>query len=152
MKAKASRRRFLLAAGIGAAAFSWIDDWIGPKRTILIALVGLISFGIVLVLTDSKAVLWILGIGLGGLIGAAQATSRSFMARLAPANMEAEMFGLYAMSGKATAFAGPLVLAIVTDAFDSQRAGMATILVFFTLGLVLLFWVQDPTRRISTSG
>ncbi|HSR55477.1 MAG TPA: MFS transporter, partial [Alphaproteobacteria bacterium] len=29
-----------LTAGAGAAGFAWVDDWIGAKRTILIALVG----------------------------------------------------------------------------------------------------------------
>jgi UMF1 family MFS transporter len=29
-----------VAAGLGAAAFAWIDDWIGPKRTVIIALLG----------------------------------------------------------------------------------------------------------------
>ncbi len=88
--------------------------------------------------------LWLLGIVLGALVGAAQATSRSFMARLAPKAKEAEMFGLYALSGKATAFAGPLILALVTDAFDSQRAGMATILGFFAIGVILLIPVKEP--------
>ena len=38
---------------------------------------------------------------------------------------------------------GPALLAWVTLAFDSQRAGMATILVFFALGLALLAGVSD---------
>jgi UMF1 family MFS transporter len=136
-----------VAAACGAAAFSWIDDWIGPKRTLLFSIAGLIASGTVLVLTKSIIVFWIAGIVLSALIGAAQAVSRAFMARLAPGSMETEMFGLYALSGKATAFAGPLVLALVTDAFDSQRAGMATVLGFFALGFVLLLWVKEPSVR-----
>ncbi|NQV83947.1 MAG: MFS transporter, partial [Rhodospirillales bacterium] len=54
-----------------------------------------------------------------------------------------EMFGLYALSGKATAFMGPALLAWVTVAFDSQRAGMATIIVFLIVGLCLLAGVPD---------
>jgi UMF1 family MFS transporter len=133
-----------IAAACGAAALGWIDDWLGPKRTILIALSGLIMTGAVLVLTRSTTVLWLLGSALGALVGATQAISRSFLARLAPRSMEAEMFGLYALSGKATAFAGPFVLALVTDAFDSQRAGMATILAFLAVGFVLLLPVKEP--------
>ena len=34
-----------LTAGIGAASFAWLDDHLGPRRTILIALGGLICFG-----------------------------------------------------------------------------------------------------------
>jgi UMF1 family MFS transporter len=79
-------------------------------------------------------------------VGPAQSASRSFMARLVPAGMEAQMFGLYALSGKATAFAGPLVLALTTKAFDSQRAGMASILVFFVLGIGVLLMVREPAK------
>ena len=136
-----------VTTGIGAAAFGWFDDRIGPKPVLMIALGGLIVLGLVIVLTASITVFWVLALVLGFLIGAAQTTSRSFMARLVPPKMEAEMFGLYALSGKATAFAGPLVLAFATDAFESQRAGMATILIFFTIGLLLLVQVKAPAAR-----
>jgi UMF1 family MFS transporter len=53
------------------------------------------------------------------------------------------MFGLFALSGKATAFLGPALLAIMTDAFASQRAGMASIVVFFIIGALLLLRVND---------
>ncbi|MCH8198312.1 MAG: MFS transporter, partial [Proteobacteria bacterium] len=73
------------------------------------------------------------------------------MARLAPSGMEAEMFGLYALSGKATAFLGPLLLAWATTAFDSQRAGMATVLIFLIIGFVLLLPLKEPARTFGTN-
>ena len=57
-----------------------------------------------------------------------------------------EMFGLFALSGKITAFLGPAVLAWTTDAFASQRAGMATIFVFVAAGAVVLLAVKEPGR------
>lgn len=68
------------------------------------------------------------------------------MARRAPEEKRAELFGLMALSGKATAFLGPLVLAEVTRATGSQRWGMATILAFFVAGLGLLATVRSPER------
>ena len=65
------------------------------------------------------------------------------MARLAPADMRTEFFGLYAFSGKATAFLGPAVLGAVTAAAGSQRWGMATIIVFLVAGMALLAKVPD---------
>jgi UMF1 family MFS transporter len=56
------------------------------------------------------------------------------------------MFGLYALSGKATAFLGPAILGWVTLAAGSQRAGMATVLVFFVVGLVILWPLPEPGR------
>jgi UMF1 family MFS transporter len=133
-----------LTAGLGAAAFAWIDDWIGAKRTILIALAGLILTGIAILLTHDKTVFWVLGMVLGIFFGPAQAASRSLMARLAPPNMQAEMFGLHALSGKATAFVGPALFGWATVTFGTQRAGMATVLVFLALGAVLLGLVREP--------
>ncbi len=135
-----------IAAGLGAAAFAWVDDWIGPKRTVIIALLGLIAFSAAILLVEDKLWFYLLGCAIGTLIGPAQAASRSFMARLAPADMRTEMFGLYALSGKATAFVGPALVGWVTLWSDSQRAGMATILAFFLVGLVLLLAVRPPPR------
>ena len=135
-----------VTAGLGAAAFAWVDDWIGPKRTIQIAVTGLIVMGGALVLVEGKTLFWVFALPLGIFVGPAQSASRSLMAHLAPAEMRTEMFGLYALSGKATAFVGPALLAWVTVLFNSQRAGMATILVFFVVGLVILSSVPDRRR------
>lgn len=68
------------------------------------------------------------------------------MAHLAPPHLRNEMFGLLVLSSKATAFMGPALLAWASDAFDSQRAGMATILVFFVIGAAVLITVPPPGR------
>lgn len=132
-----------LTAGLGAAGFGWIDDRIGSKHAITLSLLGMLVAGTILVLTTSILVVWIIGLLLGLFLGGGQATSRSMMAKLAPAQMETEMFGLYAFAGRATAFAGPLAVALTTDLFDSQRAGMAAILMFFVIGLIILSRVKN---------
>lgn len=133
-----------VTAGLGAAGFAWIDDWIGPKRTIVLALLGLIGFGAALLLVESKLAFFVLGIGLGLFFGPAQAASRSLMAHMSPPGQEAEMFGLYAFTGRATAFIGPLLFGWATIALESQRAGMATALGLVILGLFLLLSVRAP--------
>lgn len=135
-----------LTAGLGAAAFAWIDDWIGAKRTIIIALVGLTATGAVLLTVEDKAMFWTFGLVIGIFFGPAQAAGRSFMARFAPDHLRAEMFGLYALSGKATAFIGPALLGWVTAAAGTQRVGMATILIFFLVGIWILWPLKEPGR------
>jgi UMF1 family MFS transporter len=135
-----------VTAGLGAAGFAWIDDRIGPKCTIQIAVIGLTVLGGALVLVEGKTLFWVFALPLGIFVGPVQAASRSLMAHMAPAEIRTEMFGLYALSGKATAFMGPALLAWVTVAFGSQRVGMATILVFFVVGLVILSSVPDRRR------
>jgi MFS transporter, UMF1 family len=135
-----------VTAGMGAAAFAWIDDWIGSKRTILISLAGLIVVAAGVLSAETTLAFLIWGSALGIFVGPVQAASRSMMAHLAPPGLETEMFGLFAFSGKATAFIGPFVFAAVTALTASQRWGMATILVFFAAGGALLFTVADARR------
>ena len=132
-----------ITAGIGAILFGYVDDWLGSKRTIILALIGMVGLSIPLLLVESKLLFWVFAVPLGLFMGPTQAASRTMMARLTPEGMEAEMFGLFAFSGKVTAFLGPALLAWVTDIFDSQRAGMSTILIFLVAGGLLLLPVRE---------
>ena len=133
-----------ITAGLGALGFAWIDDWLGPKRTIAIALIALIVTGIVALVITEVIWFWVVAAAFGTFMGPAQAASRSLMARLAPSEIRTELFGLYAFSGKATAFVGVLVAGAVLDVTDNQRAGLATAVVFLAVGLGLLLSVQEP--------
>ena len=135
-----------IAAGIGAFGFAWVDDWIGSRSTVLLALCGLIATSAAAILVDSRLWFWIAGSGLGLFVGPAQAASRSLMARLAPRGQETEFFGLFALSGKATSFVGPAMVGMVTAATGSQRFGLASLLILFIAGAVLLLGVAEPGR------
>jgi UMF1 family MFS transporter len=140
-----------VTAGLGAFLFAWVDDWIGSRRTVLIALSGLIIAATTAMLVDKPMWFWIAGAALGLFVGPPQAASRSLMARLAPAGRETEFFGLFALSGRATAFLGPLVVALVTAETGSQRLGLGSLLAFFVIGVTLLLGVKEPGRCGATS-
>ncbi|WP_237215684.1 MFS transporter [Falsiroseomonas oryziterrae] len=131
-----------VAAGLGAAGFALIEDRVGSRRMVLLALGAMVALGLPLLLTESETWFWILALSLGLFFGPAQAASRSFMAKLAPPEETAAWFGLFALSGRVTGFLGPAVLATVTAATDSQRLGMATVLVFLALGAAILATVK----------
>ena len=76
-------------------------------------------------------------------IGAAFANSRAMMARISPLSMLSQFFGLYAVSGWATAFVGHGMVAFFTNAFDSQRAGFASPILLLLAGLIVLMWVRE---------
>jgi len=144
-----------LAAGIGAAAMGYLDDRLGGKRTIVISLIGLIAAALLAVTTTEKAMLWVAGVMIGIFSGPNQSASRSLMARFVPREAENEFFGFFAFSGKLTAFVGPFLLGVLTDAFDSQRVGVSIVIVMFVAGLVLLLRVDEregAKLRSSASG
>jgi MFS transporter, UMF1 family len=74
---------------------------------------------------------------------ATYANSRAMMARIAPQERMTEFFGLYALSGEATAFLAPSAIAVVTVATGSQQWGMVTTSGFLALGLIGLSFVKE---------
>ena len=68
---------------------------------------------------------------------------RTMMARIAPQARMTEFFGLFALSGEATAFIAPAAIAIVTTATGSQQWGMVTTSGFLALGLIGLSFVKE---------
>lgn len=135
-----------VTAGLGAAAFAWLDDAIGSKRTIMLSLLGLIVFGAGIVLVHDM--IWFIGLALalGIFVGPAQAASRSLAVRLAPEGEVGKVFGLYAFTGRAVTFIGPTMFGLVTATTHSQRAGMASILLLLMVGLAVLTKVREPAR------
>lgn len=131
-----------VAAGLGAGAFAWLDDYWGSKPTVLLSLFLMLAAGCGVLLAQSVTLFWILALILGLFVGPVQAASRSLLARLAPAHMMTELFGLYAFSGKATAFLNPWLVGVLTIAFNSQRIGMVSVMVFVLLGAALLTRVK----------
>ncbi len=98
---------------------------------------------VIAVLAPNRAVFWVAAVLVGIFSGPNQAASRSLMGRFVPPEKESEFFGFFAFSGKATAFMGPLLLSIVAEQFSSQRLGVASVLLFFVVGTVLLARVDE---------
>jgi UMF1 family MFS transporter len=140
-----------VTAGLGAFAMGFLDDRIGGKRTILITIVGLALGTLGAVVATSKGQLWVAGLFLGIFVGPNQAASRSLLGRFVPHEKETEFYGFFAFSGKAIAFMGPLLLGIFTGIYGSQRAGVATVILFFVLGGLLLLKV-DEKQGIALAG
>ena len=89
----------------------------------------------------------LLGLLIGLAAGPLQAASRTLLVRLAPRDLVTQHFGLLALSGKVTSFLGPLLVATVTAAFASQKAGMAVLIALFAAGATLLSRVRPPSLR-----
>jgi UMF1 family MFS transporter len=136
-----------VAAGVGAVSFAWLDDWFGAKATILFALGMILIFATGILLVKTKLLFWVFGMGVSICIGPIQSASRSMMVRLSPHGKVTEMFGLYALSGKATAFIGPWLLGVLTIYFNSQRIGLSSVLAFLLSGGILLCFVKSPKNR-----
>ena len=130
-----------VAAGLGAGVFAGLDDRIGSRATILISLGGLVTGALVILLVHATLFFWAAGTFMGLFVGPVQAASRSYMARVAPEELRNQMFGLYAFSGKATAFVGPFLVGWLSYLSGSQRLGMGAIPVLLAAGGLLMLKV-----------
>jgi UMF1 family MFS transporter len=127
-----------LTAGLGAASLAFLDDWVGSKRVILCSLIGLIIPGTFALFVTDKWKFWLFGLLMCLFVGPVQSSSRALMARMAPPHMRREMFGFYMLSGKATAFFGPLLYGWIAYATNSLRWGMSTIILLFIIGGLII--------------
>ena len=83
-------------------------------------------------------------------ITAAYASSRSMMAQIIPITMATKFFGLYALSGTATAFLGPLLVALFTDLTGSIRVGFSSAGILLVLGFIVMFFVREERSEESS--
>ena len=154
-----------IAGTIGALAGGPLDDRAGSKSVIVGALILFIVGAIAVLSVDPTHVLYVLPVeakapgsapfssvgeqvylAFAVLIGLAsgpiQSSSRTLLARMCPPGKTTEFFGFFSFSGKATAFAAPLAIGVVTHATGSQRLGIGTSLIFLIGGLLLLLRVK----------
>lgn len=157
----------LIVIGVlGATVGGFLDDRLGSKTVILAGLVVLMIGAVGILSVTPNSVLY--GISstpkaagssvfsssgekvflvFAGLVALAsapvQSASRSLLARIAPPDKTAQFFGLFAFSGKVTAFLAPLLIALTTQLSGSQRFGMASVLIFFVVGFALMMPVTE---------
>lgn len=147
-----------------------IDDLLGSRRAIQLSIGGTIVFMIGAVTTNPKQLflffpydslaagpVWsspyfstlpeliylFMFMLMAFSITAAFTSSRSMMARIAPVSMMSQFFGLYALSGSATAFLGHGTVTFFTRISNSQAVGFASVVILLSLGLLILHWVHE---------
>ena len=160
----------LLAAVAGLSVWlsGRLDDRIGSKRTVLIftgvLMLGVGGIGLIgadrlffslavappqpgdgLFASTGERLYLVFGMLIGIAFGPVGAGPRTWMARLAPPGEEGRWFGLFGLAGRATSFAAPALIAVLTSATGDQRAAVPVVLGFLALALLVL--VRVPATR-----
>lgn len=127
-----------ITAGLGAVLGGWADDRIGSLTIIRISLIALIIFGSLAISLSSPMLFWVCGSLIGIFVGPLQSASRSHILRLTPEGVESRVFGFFTLTGKATAFIGPLIYGGLVLISGSDRIGMLVVIALLLAGLFLL--------------
>lgn len=157
---------FGIIAAIAAAIVTWIggicDQRYGPKPVIKVSVWVLIAVSCIIIGMSRTAffgvplpvgsplpdlVFYACGICIGGAGGAIYSASRSMMVRHTHPERPAEAFGLFALTGKATAFLAPALITLFTIMTGSNQLGFLPVIFLFLIGLALLRYVNKNGER-----
>lgn len=171
-----------LCGVFGGFLAGWLDTRIGPKRALIIE-VGILAACLVLQLGISREMilfvpypsashppLWatpifntapdlvfLAVILISSVTGTSVfSSSRTMLTAVAPKENIGAFFGLYSLSGAATAWLAPWLVELATRTFHSQQAGMVPIAALFLTGILILTFVRGDacpvTEASSTLG
>ncbi|HEX5637455.1 MAG TPA: MFS transporter, partial [Gammaproteobacteria bacterium] len=132
-----------------AIVFSRVGERVGVKTALLFAITvyGLITLWGYFMTTPKE--FYFLAVAIGLVQGGVQALSRSWFARMIPAERAAEYFGVYNMMGKAAAVLGPVLMGLVAVLTNNHRYSILSLLIFFIVGFLLLLKVSAPASSDS---
>lgn len=158
-------------AVLGGFAAAWLDTWFGAKRAVMVEVIVTFVCLMIQVSISPSQILFVIAADpavhvwsgpvfqtapelvylaascvIAVSITAAYASSRALMAQLCPAGMEGEIFGLYALSGSATAWLAPLCVEVFTSTYQSQRVGFGSIGILLIAGFLLVAFVKAPLK------
>lgn len=134
-----------LSSAVGAFASGFMQDRVGSRTTLSVALLLWCAVALGAYFSASKEAFFIVGNIAGLAIGSSQAGSRAVVSLLSPQDRAAEFFGFWGVFGKLAAIVGPLAMGVLADAVGLRESILVT-LVFFLLGLAVLRTVRIPSR------
>lgn len=120
-----------------ALIFSKLSKKYETDRLIKICIIAYTGIALFAIQLDKQWEFWLLAIMVGMFQGAIQALSRSYFAKIIPADKSGEYFGIYDICGKGASFIGTTLVGIVAQITDVANAGVAIIAVLFVIGFVL---------------
>jgi len=126
-----------------AIAFGKLGEKLGTKAAILLGIAVYVGVTIWAMFMEKTAEFYALAVVVGLVQGGVQSLSRSFYARIIPANRAAEFFGFYNMLGKFAAVIGPFLVGWVGVLTGNPRIAIFSILILFIGGGVILYMVDE---------
>lgn len=120
-----------------ALIFSKLSKKYATDFLIKICILAYFGIAVFAIQLDKQWEFWLLAVLVGMFQGAIQALSRSYFAKIIPAEKSGEYFGIYDICGKGASFMGTTLVGIVAQVTNVANAGVGIIAVLFMVGFVL---------------
>jgi UMF1 family MFS transporter len=148
---------------VGAILFGQLQDRIGGKRALTLAIWLMVACIAALYLAQNQTQFFIIGAFVGVAMAGIQSVSRAMVATFSPPGKSGEFFGFFALTGRTSSFIGPAVFgwlaAELTLLFLAQgqaqslaeqsghRLAILSIGAFLIAGWALLAFVNEQKAR-----
>ena len=142
---------FLVNIASAAGAFGWgyVQDRIGQRRALSIALIGWMVMTVMVAAGTAtptgRVLFWVAAVIAGLCMGASQSGGRALAGLFAPAPRRAEFFGLWTVATRFAAVIGPLTYGLVTLLSGNNHR----LAIVFTGGYFVAGWLL--LRRIDVA-
>ena len=117
--------------------FSRLVKKVKPETIISICIAAYFCIAVYAYWLDTQFDFWLLAVMVGMFQGTIQALSRSYFAKIIPAEKSGEFFGIYDICGKGASVIGTALVSVLSQVTGSINIGVSALSVMFLIGLVL---------------
>lgn len=131
--------------------FSRIVKKVTPEKIITICIAAYFCIAVYAYWLDTQLDFWILAVLVGMFQGTIQALSRSYFAKIIPAEKSGEYFGIYDICGKGASVIGTALVSFLSQVTGSINIGVSALSVMFLIGLVLFRYSAKLNKNGSSA-
>ena len=132
-----------LTAAIGAFLFGFLQDSLGSVKSLALSLILWIAAMLLILFNNDVSTFWFAANLIGLAMGASQSGGRALIGQLTPVKCSGEFFGLWGFANRLAAIIGPVSYGLINYMTQGDhKVSLVSTLLFFILGLILLFRVN----------
>lgn len=128
--------------------FSRIVKKVRPEKIITICIAAYFCIAVYAYWLDTQLDFWILAVAVGMFQGTIQALSRSYFAKIIPAEKSGEYFGLYDICGKGASVLGTVLVSFLSQITGQINIGVSALSVMFLIGLILFRAAAGMNKKV----
>nr|WP_294493073.1 MFS transporter [uncultured Mediterraneibacter sp.] len=117
--------------------FSRVIKKVNPETIITVCIAAYFCIAVYAYWLDTQFDFWLLAVLVGMFQGTIQALSRSYFAKIIPAEKSGEFFGIYDICGKGASVIGTALVSFLSQTTGSINIGVSALSVMFLIGLIL---------------